>query len=137
MIQLPVVVLSNLAKRPTYHLLIQLMGDTLRRLKSPFLFCKSHDVESGCQPNLKSPNNIRAMRAVYAGLPSVRVEALRFAPKNISGERLLSMMKVDESAREPFVQSFVRYLIEGLRDAAIHGGDHGHSTIHGRQLRLL
>lgn len=40
------------------------------------------------------------MKAVYANLPGVRVEALRFAPRDISGERLLAMMKVDENNRE-------------------------------------
>lgn len=42
------------------------------------------------------------MRAVYANLPGVKVEALRFASGDISGERLLAMMKVDESNRKPF-----------------------------------
>jgi hypothetical protein len=39
------------------------------------------------------------MRRVYEGLPTVRVEPLHFASGDISGERLLSMMKVDENAR--------------------------------------
>jgi hypothetical protein len=45
------------------------------------------------------PNNLRSMRMVYAGLPGVCVEPLHFASRDISGERLLSMMKVDESTR--------------------------------------
>ncbi len=40
------------------------------------------------------------MRKVYAGLPRVKVEPLHLAPEDISGERLLSMMKVDENTRE-------------------------------------
>ena len=39
------------------------------------------------------------MRKVYAGLSGVRVEPLHFAPEDISGDRLLAMMKVDESNR--------------------------------------
>ena len=39
------------------------------------------------------------MRAVYANLPGVEVKALRFASGDISGERLLAMMKVDENNR--------------------------------------
>lgn len=39
------------------------------------------------------------MKRVYAGLPTVKVEPLLFAPGDISGERLLSMMRVEESAR--------------------------------------
>jgi hypothetical protein len=39
------------------------------------------------------------MQQVYAGLPGVRVKPLHFASGDISGERLLSMMKVDENAR--------------------------------------
>jgi hypothetical protein len=35
------------------------------------------------------------MEAVYAGLPGVIVEPLHFAASDISGERLLAMMKVD------------------------------------------
>lgn len=45
------------------------------------------------------PNNLRAMRTVYQGLPGVQVEPLHFAPQDISGERLLAMMKVDENTR--------------------------------------
>lgn len=40
------------------------------------------------------------MRRVYAGLPSVQVEPLLFSHEDISGERLLAMMKVDEDTRE-------------------------------------
>ena len=40
------------------------------------------------------------MRKVYAGLPAVRVEPLHFSPEDISGERLLAMMKVEENGRE-------------------------------------
>ena len=39
------------------------------------------------------------MRRVYAGLPEVRVEPLHFAPKDINGERLLAMMKVEQDQR--------------------------------------
>jgi hypothetical protein len=45
------------------------------------------------------PNNLRAMRTVYQGLSGVQVEPLHFAPQDISGERLLAMMKVDENTR--------------------------------------
>lgn len=39
------------------------------------------------------------MRRVYAGLPNVKVEPLHFGVDDISGERLLAMMKVDENNR--------------------------------------
>ena len=39
------------------------------------------------------------MKRVYAGLANVKVEPLLFAPGDISGERLLSMMKVDDNTR--------------------------------------
>lgn len=48
----------------------------------------------------RRPANLVAMRKVYAGLPTVRVEPLHFAAEDISGERLLAMMKVDENTRE-------------------------------------
>jgi hypothetical protein len=34
------------------------------------------------------------MRQVYASLPNVKVAPLHFAPEDISGDRLLAMMKV-------------------------------------------
>ena len=43
------------------------------------------------------------MKRVYAGLTNVKVEPLLFAPGDISGERLLSMMKVDDNARMFYV----------------------------------
>ena len=45
------------------------------------------------------------MRRVYAGLPSVCVEPLHFSAEDISGERLLAMMKVDENTRTHFSSS--------------------------------
>jgi hypothetical protein len=48
----------------------------------------------------KSPSDLRAMKAVYAGLTYVQVEPLHFSPEDISGDRLLAMMKVEESGRE-------------------------------------
>jgi hypothetical protein len=43
------------------------------------------------------------MRQVYAGLPNVRVAPLHFAPEDISGERLLAIMKVDSDTRKLIV----------------------------------
>ena len=40
------------------------------------------------------------MTKVYSGLPHVKVRPLLFSPYDLSGERLLSMMKVDEDDRE-------------------------------------
>jgi hypothetical protein len=40
------------------------------------------------------------MRRLYAPLTSVTVAPLHFAPEDINGERLLSMMKVDVDSRE-------------------------------------
>jgi hypothetical protein len=40
------------------------------------------------------------MKQVYAGLPQVAVKPLHFSPDDISGSRLLAMMKVDEHARK-------------------------------------
>ena len=83
------------------------------------------------------------MRKVYAELPSVRVEPLLFAPEDISGERLLSMMKVDGDTRQ-FSPSFVllhdprKSLTRSLlyRDAAVYGVGHDHSTVDGGRLQL-
>lgn len=40
------------------------------------------------------------MRKVYEPLANVKVEALHFSSKDINGERLLAMMKVDDGGRE-------------------------------------
>lgn len=45
------------------------------------------------------------MRRVYAGLPNVRVEPLHFAAEDISGPRLLAMMKVDSTERESMIDA--------------------------------
>jgi hypothetical protein len=39
------------------------------------------------------------MREVYAPLPNVKVAPLHFATDDISGDRLLAMMKVDSDGR--------------------------------------
>lgn len=46
------------------------------------------------------PTNLQPMKKVYSGLPNVRVEPLHFAPEDISGDRLLAMMKVEEGGRK-------------------------------------
>jgi hypothetical protein len=45
------------------------------------------------------------MTRVYQGLPEVKVCPLHFAAEDISGERLLAMMKVDDGTRERSVDS--------------------------------
>lgn len=47
------------------------------------------------------------MRHVYSTLPNVKVEALHFSAKDITGERLLAMMKVDDSGRKCPIFVFV------------------------------
>jgi hypothetical protein len=39
------------------------------------------------------------MRRIYSVLPNVTVAPLHFAPEDISGDRLLAMMKVDTDSR--------------------------------------
>jgi hypothetical protein len=67
------------------------------------------------------------MRAVYGGLPGVQVEPLHFASGDISGERLLSMMKVDENTRMFIFPLGLQHLVIDYwenRNAVIHGGYH-------------
>ncbi|EKM51770.1 uncharacterized protein PHACADRAFT_150450 [Phanerochaete carnosa HHB-10118-sp] len=47
------------------------------------------------------PPNLQAMRKVYSGLLNVQVEPLHFSPENISGERLLTMMRLNENSQLP------------------------------------
>lgn len=42
------------------------------------------------------------MTEVYAHLSHVEVKPLHFSAKDLSGERLLAMMKVDDNERMPF-----------------------------------
>ena len=76
------------------------------------------------------------MRKVYSGLPHVRVEPLLFSPEDISGERLLAMMKVDDNTREQFYISVMQRPSYISRDATIYGGHHEHFAIDGGQLQL-
>jgi hypothetical protein len=71
----------------------------LLRSQSSFCECLLSLFTTGSPHHASRPNNLRSMRMVYAGLPGVRVEPLHFSSRDISGERLLSMMKVDESTR--------------------------------------
>jgi hypothetical protein len=79
------------------------------------------------------------MKQVYARLPNVTVAPLYFAPEDISGDRLLAMMKVDVGSRK-----CVRYhrictpLMTLFRYALVYGGHHGHPSLHGKlQLSCL
>lgn len=71
------------------------------------------------------------MRKVYAGLPRVTVEPLLFAPDDISGERLLAMMKVDENTRKLYDCIILLLYSDRFRDAFVHGIYHGDITVHG------
>jgi hypothetical protein len=68
------------------------------------------------------------MRKVYKGIPGVVVEPLHFSPQDISGERLLAMMKVDDSTRKINLSHLNEILKVKLRDASVHGGDHEYPT---------
>ncbi|EKM56167.1 uncharacterized protein PHACADRAFT_184852 [Phanerochaete carnosa HHB-10118-sp] len=60
------------------------------------------------------PANIQPMRRVYAGLPSVRVEPLHFSAEDISGERLLAMMKVDENTQMPLYMEAIMSILRAM-----------------------
>ncbi|VDC07734.1 unnamed protein product [Peniophora sp. CBMAI 1063] len=61
---------------------------------------------------LVMPNSITNMRRVYAGLPGVTVEPLHFAPGDINGSRLLSMMKLADGQQLPL---YMEALMDILR----------------------
>ncbi|EKM56166.1 uncharacterized protein PHACADRAFT_145298 [Phanerochaete carnosa HHB-10118-sp] len=63
------------------------------------------------------PSNIRAMRRVYAKLPAVRVEPLHFSPEDISGERLLAMMRVEENGQMPLYMEAVMTILRSMEDS--------------------
>ncbi|GJE88159.1 hypothetical protein PsYK624_042420 [Phanerochaete sordida] len=60
------------------------------------------------------PANLQAMKQVYAGLPSVKVEPLRFSADDISGERLLAMMKVDDSNQMPLYMEAIMSILRSM-----------------------
>ncbi|GJE88165.1 hypothetical protein PsYK624_042480 [Phanerochaete sordida] len=63
------------------------------------------------------PSNLRAMKKVYAKLPAVHVEPLHFSPEDISGERLLAMMKVEESGQMPLYMEAVMTILRSMEDS--------------------
>lgn len=82
-------------------------------LSSPCVFLVSSSTLSTADDQLsRRPNRVGAMKSVYANLPGVKVEALRFASRDISGERLLAMMKVDDRDREFSIDLVCCSLIE-------------------------
>ncbi|EKM56159.1 uncharacterized protein PHACADRAFT_209647 [Phanerochaete carnosa HHB-10118-sp] len=62
------------------------------------------------------PANLQAMKQVYAGLPAVRVEPLRFSAEDISGERLLAMMKVDENTQMPLYMEAIMSILRSMEN---------------------
>ena len=75
-----------------------------RRRHTPLSYCASLVSNPLCEImpvsiDIVRPTNLQPMKKVYAGLPNVKVEPLHFAPEDISGDRLLAMMKVDENSR--------------------------------------
>ncbi|EKM56169.1 uncharacterized protein PHACADRAFT_209653 [Phanerochaete carnosa HHB-10118-sp] len=60
------------------------------------------------------PANIQAMRRVYAGLPSVHVKPLHFSAADISGERLLAMMKVEENTQMPLYMEAIMSILRSM-----------------------
>ncbi|GJE88163.1 hypothetical protein PsYK624_042460 [Phanerochaete sordida] len=60
------------------------------------------------------PANLKTMKRVYAPLPSVHVEPLHFSTEDISGERLLAMMKVDESSQMPLYMEAIMTILRSM-----------------------
>lgn len=91
------------ARPRIFRLLTRLVVDELSHRLSQFSFCESRRFRSSFHfddASSRRPSNLRAMTKVYANLPNVKVLPLHFAPEDISGERLLAMMKVDENTRK-------------------------------------
>ncbi|VDB85071.1 unnamed protein product [Peniophora sp. CBMAI 1063] len=63
---------------------------------------------------LVMPNSLPTMRRVYAGLPGVTVEALRFSSTDINGPRLLSMMKLEDGAQMPLYMESLMNLLRSM-----------------------
>lgn len=62
------------------------------------------------------PGDLVKMQRVYAGLPGVEVKPLHFAPEDISGDRLLAMMKVDEGSQMPLYMESIMAILRSMDD---------------------
>jgi hypothetical protein len=56
------------------------------------------------------------MRRVYSALPNVTVAPLHFAPEDISGDRLLAMMKVDTDNQIPLYVEAILNILRNMQD---------------------
>jgi hypothetical protein len=60
------------------------------------------------------PNSVPVMKNIYAGLRSVDVAPLHFCQEDINGERLLSMMKVDEGNQMPLYMEAIMTILREM-----------------------
>ncbi|KAF8586234.1 hypothetical protein K439DRAFT_1387349 [Ramaria rubella] len=60
------------------------------------------------------PGNIQTMTRVYAKLPEVRVKPLHFSLEDISGGRLLAMMKVDQGQQMPLYMECIMSILRTM-----------------------
>lgn len=59
-------------------------------------------------------SSLRSMTRVYQGLPKVNVCPLHFAAEDISGERLLAMMKVDDATQMPLYMEAIMAVLRSM-----------------------
>ncbi|KAF8518615.1 hypothetical protein JB92DRAFT_3112943 [Gautieria morchelliformis] len=60
------------------------------------------------------PNSLDIMRGVYSTLPEVEVMPLHFAPEDLSGGRILAMMKVEQGQSMPLYMECIMSIIRDM-----------------------
>ncbi|KZV75964.1 hypothetical protein PENSPDRAFT_680684 [Peniophora sp. CONT] len=60
------------------------------------------------------PNCVNTMKGVYADLPNVTVEALRFTSADINAQRFLSIMKLDEGGQLPLYMETIMNILRSM-----------------------
>ncbi|GJE88802.1 hypothetical protein PsYK624_048890 [Phanerochaete sordida] len=60
------------------------------------------------------PSNLETMKRAYAALPNVEVKPLFFGPRDISGERLLSIMRVDKHSQPPIYMENIKTIFRSM-----------------------
>ncbi|KAF8651072.1 hypothetical protein AX16_004934 [Volvariella volvacea WC 439] len=95
-------------------------GNRVRPCEAAYLSTLDHQLGGSVRPPkvtvLVLPKTVKAMKEVYASLPSVEVKPLHFAMPDISGERLLSMMKVDEGSNVPLYMELIMTILRDMSE---------------------
>ncbi|KAF8651035.1 hypothetical protein AX16_004898 [Volvariella volvacea WC 439] len=93
-------------------------GNRVRPCEAAYLSTLDPELGEEARPPkvtvLVLPKTMKVMQEVYASLPNVEVKPLHFALADISGERLLSMMKVDDGNNMPLYMELIMTILRDM-----------------------